>query len=255
MSNAEGYVLPKPGIPKTLGILNIIFGVILVLLGLCGIASLAAAPAMFQGLEKIGKDVQAKQEEQQKAKLKTYDDRIAAAKTDEEKAEIEKEKANDPASQIQMNPVDVSAAADTFKNPTIMIASYVGALTGLILHIILLTAGIGLIRLAAWGRSLSLWWAGLQIVQVLLVLYGNLVYVLPANQAMMAKQFEKMPRAAPGAPDPAQIMKISMAMQVPMTVGTAIGGMIYPVILLIMLNNAGARAACLAKKPTNIDDI
>ncbi len=30
-----GYVLPKPGIPKTLGILNVIFSIILILLGLC----------------------------------------------------------------------------------------------------------------------------------------------------------------------------------------------------------------------------
>ena len=31
MSNADGYVLPKPGVPKTLGILNVIFGVLVVL--------------------------------------------------------------------------------------------------------------------------------------------------------------------------------------------------------------------------------
>ena len=85
MANADGPVLPKPGVPKTLGILNIIFGVLLVLLGICMTGMLLMGPALLNVAEQSSKDVQAKIEAQQKASLKALDDQESAAKTEEEK--------------------------------------------------------------------------------------------------------------------------------------------------------------------------
>ena len=121
MANADGYVLPKPGIPKTLGILNVIFGVLLVLYGLCMVGGLVAAPAMLQIAEKTVKEAQAKVEAQQKAQLKALDDREKAAKTEEEKKAIQQEKADasSPTAPIAQ-PMDMSAATGVLKDPTIM---------------------------------------------------------------------------------------------------------------------------------------
>jgi hypothetical protein len=261
MSSAEGLVLPKPGVPKTLGILNVVFGILLVLLGLLAIVMTLVVPILFQGIETAVKQERAKEEAAEKAEQKSFDDRIAAAKTDAEKKAIEQEKLNAPPKVI-MNPVDFSMATDVFKDPKIMLVNNAGILSGLILHITLIIAGVGLIRLAPWGRTLSLWWAVFQIVQIIALLIGTIVYVLPANQANMEKQFAKMqanvnanPRTAGAADAGAQMSKIMNALAVPMAVAQSMTGMVYPIVLLIMLNGAGARAACLAKKSESIDDL
>jgi hypothetical protein len=261
MSTAEGLTLPKPGVPKTLGILNIIFGILLTLLGLFGLVVTLLLPVLFQGIEKVAKDERVKAEAAEKAQQKDFDDRIAAATTDEEKKAIEQEKANVPPRPM-MNPVDLSFATDVFKDRKIMFVNNAGILSGLIVHIMLLIAGVGLIRLAPWGRTLSLWFAVLQIAQIIALLIGTIIYVLPANQANMEKMFAKAEEqakkqggpGAAGAAGTAQMTKLMGAVAVPMAVAQSLTGMVYPVVLLIMLNGAGARAACLRKKPTNIED-
>ncbi len=44
-------------------------------------------------------------------------------------------------------------------------------------------------------------------------------------------------------------------MAVPLAVVQSLSGMIYPVIVLILLNTAGARAACVPKKPESLEDL
>ena len=91
MANVDGYTLPKPGIPKTLGILNVIFGVLMVLYGMCTVGIMIAAPALTGFADTTLKQAQAKAEEGQKARLKELDEREAAATTEEEKNAIEQE--------------------------------------------------------------------------------------------------------------------------------------------------------------------
>jgi hypothetical protein len=258
MANADGKVLPKPGIPKTLGILNVIFGVLLVLMGFCTIAGLAAAPVLFQGIEKVAKETQAKQQAQAKANEKAIDDQIAAAKTDEEKKALEQQKANLPP-QININPMDMSAATEVMADPTIKAVNFGGAISGLACHVLLLISGIGLIRLTPWGRTLGLWWGGLMIVQVLALLAATIFVVVPANKPHIDKQManlEAQVKAQGGGSAEAatlQMTKVMASLAVPMAIGQALAGMIYPVVLLILLQNPGARAACLAKKPESLD--
>ena len=263
MSTAEGYVLPKPGIPKTLGLLNVIFGVLLVLLGLFGLLMMLVMPILFEQVAKTAKENQAKQEAQDKAEQKVFDDRVAAAKTDDEKKAIEQARAATPP-KIRINPFDLSATTDALKDPTIRAVNIGGTITGLILHITLIVAGVGLIRLAPWGRSLSLWWAGLQIVQVIALLVAALVYVLPLTQEMNRKNIEKVEAqlkaqgggaASQVGASVNQMTKIMESLAVPITVASSSLGLIYPIIILIMLNQAAARAACLRQKLDGIEEI
>jgi hypothetical protein len=257
--STDGKVLPKPGIPKTLGILNVIFGVLLVLLGICGLGSLLAAPALFDVMEKTVKEQQSKVEEKGKADIKAIDDRLAEAKTDEEKKAIEAERSAAVAAQPKTVQVDLSAATDVFKDKTIMGVNYAGAITGLILHVVLLISGIGLIRLTPWGRSLGLAWAVLQILQVVLLLGATLVYVLPANKVNTDKQIAKLEAqvkaggAGPAEANALQMTKTMASMAAPLAVGQSLSGLIYPIILLILLSTKGARAACLPKRIDDID--
>jgi hypothetical protein len=255
MSTADGYVLPKPGVPKTLGVLNVIFGVLLVLVGFCQGAFVAGAGAILNVAEKVTKEAQTKVEANSKAQMKSYDDRIEAATTEEEKKAIEQEKARFSASQPKIVPMDFATIKESVDDPVVKSVNLGGIVTGLLLHIMLLIAGIGLIRLTSWGRAMSLWWAGLQIVQVLVLMVVTIIYALPAQQANNEKIFAKTDaniKAQGGAQAPgaaAQQMSKSMSLiAIPMVVAGSLTGIIYPIVLLIMLNTAGARAAILAKK-------
>lgn len=259
MATDGGKVLPKPGIPKTLGILNVIFGVLLVLFGICGLGGLLAAPALFDVIEKTAKEQKNNEEAKETANLKAIDDRLAAAKTDEEKKVIEDERTAAVAAKPRPVQVDLSAATDVFKNKTIMTVNYAGAITGLVLHVVLLISGIGLIRLTPWGRSLGLTWAWLQLLQVVVVLAATLLYVLPANMVNTEKQIAKLEiqakaeGAGPNEANALQLTKTMSSMAAPLAVGQSLSGLIYPIILLILLSNKGARAACLPKRIDDMD--
>lgn len=259
MAYADGPVIPKPGVPKTLGILNVIFGVLLVLLGLCSIGGMLVAPAMLDFAEKTTKNAQAKIDAEEKVKLKQLEEREAAAKTDAEKKTIEQEKANEIATKVQINTVDMSAATEVLHDPMVMGVSYANLGTGLILHVMLIVAGIGLIRLTPWGRSLSVTWAGLQIVQLIIMTALSLVLVLPITRVNQVKQIAKLEEAVKtkGANSPEAMTlpmtKMMASLAGPMIIGQAVAGMIYPVIILILLNQAGARAACMPKRADDLE--
>ena len=260
MSNTEGYVLPKPGVPKTLGILNIIFGVLGVLIGICTVGGLLLAPVIVEFGQRTIKEAQAKVETQEKSRLKEIDDRLAAAKTDEEKKAIEQEKAAAEANKVVINPVDMSVATAIMKDPTIMGVNYAQMLTSLGLSIAALVAGIGLVRLRAWGRSLALWEAGLRIAQLLAFIVINVVFVLPISQAANQKQIAQMEAAAkaPGAgqaeANALQLTKTMGGLALPLTIAQSLPWVIYPIILLVLLNGQGAKAACRPKKLASADD-
>jgi uncharacterized protein YbjQ (UPF0145 family) len=222
---------------------------------------LAAAGPMMQFAEKTVKETQSKVEAQQqaqlKAQMKVFDEREKAATTEEEKKAIQQERDAAVANQPVSVKVDMSAATDVLKDPTIMGFSYLQMVTGIILSVILLISGIGLIRLLPWGRSLAVAWAGLQIVQIVLLTGISLAYVQPIQAANQEKMLAKMEAdaKAPGAPPVmAESIKLNRAMSSSgataiMAVGTAVVGMIYPVIVLILLSRPGARAALQGPKP------
>jgi len=254
MASADGLTLPKPAIPKTLGILNVIFAVLLILLGLCvgGITLLAPA------IQQFGQRTMAQQKNQAEAQkasdLKVLDDRAKAATTDEEKATIAKERDAVAGRPLPVMP-DMQTGTEILKDPRVMGFTVAQIVTGLLLHILLLVSGIGLIRLTPWGRSLALWWAGLQIVQLLILGVVSFMVILPIQrvntEATLAKLREDL--AKPNVPPTAAMslqMAETMAKLAPViAVGSNLAGMTYPVICLILLSGAGARAACLRRPP------
>ena len=253
MSSAEGVVLPKPAIPKTLGILNVIFAVLLILFGLCiGVGALLT-PALTQFGQKQIEQVKVQAAAQKASDLKTLDDRAKAATTDEEKATIAKER--DEVEKRETPALhDLSQSTAILKDPRVMGFTVAQVLTGLILHVALLVAGIGLIRLTPWGRTLGLWWAGLQIAQILILGIVNFTVILPITQANNAAMMAELNKpAANGAPNPqaamAQVNELGNKLA-PVFLGLQVlAGVTYPIVCLVLLRTAGARAACVGSKP------
>jgi len=260
MATADGYVLPKPGVPKTLGILSVIFSVILILIGVCGLGGMLLAPALTQFADTAIKEGQRKVEADKKAQTTALDDREKVAKTDEEKASIKAER-DSLAAQPKVTMVDMKAMTGMLSDPTIMGFTYATYLSGLILHITLLVAGIGLIRLTPWGRTLGVYWAGLQIVQIVILSAVSFLYVQPKTQAAQVKMLAQAEadEKAGGAPNPGMAgVRMAQAMggmAGPLAIGQVVVGSIFPAIMLILLNGAGAKAACRAVKPQGPADL
>jgi hypothetical protein len=258
MSSAEGLVVPNPGIPRTLGILNIIFGTILALAGCCLASFTAGMPMLIQFGQEAQKKVQADLAEQRKAELKKLDDQIAAAKTDEEKKPIEAEKAAEIARADLATPPDMSAITDLYKNPTIMGFNLTFYGSGFLMNLLLLISGIGLVKLASWSRTMALGLATLQLARIILLTGVCLIVVQPESIKATNKMISNLEAQAQAqgkgkaAPiNPAQNLQAAKAMGMMgsfFIVGYALVASIYPIVTLILLNGSSAKAACQPRK-------
>jgi hypothetical protein len=254
MAYADGFVLPKPGIPKILGILNILFGVLGTLFGLGMIASMLLIPLFFSFAEKAAKEEHATEEAKHKAQLKEVDNRAATAKTDEEKKAIDKEKATLIANTPTSPELDLDTISGGMRNPTILAHTYIFSGIGILINILRIVSGVGLIGLFAWGRSMALWLAAMTIVVLGISAATEILVIQPIKTEMLTKTMDKMEAdlKTQGVPPNARAsMKSATTMMAAMGLAWAVGAFfffsIYPVTTLILLNTAGARAACLPK--------
>ena len=107
---------------------------------------------------------------------------------------------------------------------------------GLALSGALIAAGLGLLSLRGWGRTLSLAYAVLSILQTLSAALYSFVYVAPANE----EAFRQMP--APN-PQTAHMMQNMAQMTVFFMVLSVLIQLAYPVTVLIIMLLPSVRAA------------
>ncbi len=118
----------------------------------------------------------------------------------------------------------------------------------LALDVMLLTAGIGLLKLRPWARSLSLVYAVLSILLHIFTLIWSLGFVMPAMEEAILKAMALAPRGAPpGA---------AAAMRVILIVGLVIGQIfaIYPIVVLFILLSPSVRAAFRGESAAPLPD-
>src|SRR5947209_3899171 len=86
---APKVVIPNPRVPRTFGILNIVFSSLLLLCVLCnGAYFVMMIPAFSKAMDDMQKKAQEQQDNEKKAILSTLADEEKAARTDQEKVEI-----------------------------------------------------------------------------------------------------------------------------------------------------------------------
>ena len=260
MSAADGIIMPKPQVPKTLGILNIIFGVLLILFGSCIIGSQLVAPMFKSVIEKAASQQADIAKTNYEAQLKSLDEAEEAATNDEDKATFQAQRdalvASGPVAPIQP---DLSSL-DQFKNPTIRTATLLNMGSGIVMNIALIVVGIGLVRLREWGRSFGVILAGVQLVRLVVILVGTLVVVMPVQRAETDKLIAKLEadlkagNAPPTAASTLQTTKVMLPLTPILTVGGWLVSSIYPILSIWLLSTAGARAACRPTTPEGLDD-
>ncbi len=241
---------PKTSIPKTIGILNILFGSLLLLCGICWSLNLMMQSAMGPMMAMQQQQVQQALEAERQRKLQELQELENAAQDEKEKATL-KAKQNALKAQPQPKMPDMTKFTQDVAFQGYAIADVV---TGLVLNILMVVSGIGLVGLKEWGRRTAIWVAALKIVR-LVALYGFFALaVVPVMvkqfTSMFQEMFEEMAKAAPPGqriPGPAEMGQMGTVMGVMMTafaIGMIIFGAIYPVIVLILLSRPRVKAAC-----------
>jgi hypothetical protein len=252
----DRVVVPNYRIPKLLGILNIVFASGLLLCGLCSALYFALLPAFVAGMDQIQKNVEVKAKESRAAELRDLEEREKSAPNAQEKAEIEAQRKAvlDRPQPVMPKTMDLKAMG--LGDSRVITFYTVDILSGLIMNLLLLSAGIGLVLRKSWGISLGVWTAGLKIVR-LVALYGYFCLAIApilaegmtkvAVEAIVQQQ-QAAGRPMPGGPPVEILQKTYMIMSTLYAVGLIVFGSIYPAVSLWLLTRPGARAACSGAK-------
>lgn len=244
--DAPPPVQPNAYAAKTIGILNIVFGSLLLLCGICAGLNQGMQAAMGPVMAAQQQQVQKAADTARQVELRQLKEREKASTDAKEKATLqEKQKALEAQPVPQMP--DVSKIA---RNPLYLRYMLCDVATGIFLNILMVISGIGLLNLKEWGRRTALWVAGLKIIR-LLALYGYFAMVVGP---FLAQQFrdimEEVAKSAPQgqpAPGAAELVQFSKFMEIMLTayaIAMIVLGVIYPLVVWFVLNRVSVKAAC-----------
>lgn len=243
-----GYVLPTPQRAKLVGTLNIVFASLVLVYIVFQIAMLFFAPAIVQMSGDMVKQAQVKADQQRKDQLEELRQQAAAAKTAEEKSQIEvRLHALEKSPQVTMP--DMSKVTDMMKAPAFQAYVWSDLISGLVLNVAMLISGIGLLRLKEWGRMMALWIFGLKIVRLCALTLLTIIIIIPITSRMASEMMAGMAQSGAGAPPTAMfgdLARLQAALGSVQAVLGAAFGSIWPIVGIVLLTRRGTRAACQA---------
>jgi hypothetical protein len=231
--------IAAPGLVKTLGWLNVAFGGLLML---CVSGFDAYLLLLPYGKEKLGdmqKAAHTQRRERRDAELRALREQEAKAETPEDKARIRAE-----AIVLESTPLDDAPPpmADLsflgLNEPRVKLHYAIDGITALVMNMFMVIAGIGLIRLRAWGRRLALWVAAIKILRLVLIGASMILVVQPVTNAKMLQADEPGAKPVPDGASNSLRWVSALTTLIYLSVGAA-----YPIILLVLLSQPGARAA------------
>lgn len=226
--------------PKVFGTLNIIFGLGLMACNLCyGFYGLI--PAFMNTITDLPRREAIEQREEARQELEQLKADERRVKDEEQKAEIARKRKPLEARLAAPPPPTVEHSA--WKEPRYFIHFAADFITGELLNVLMLIAGIGLVRLARWGRTLAIWVAWFKIARLALLGLSMGLLVAP----IVARGTAEM-EAAAEAPGPKPAPNPEVAWWLGATaagwgIGLFLGGSIYPAVLIAMLGRPRVRAA------------
>jgi len=256
-SGAAGSYMPptvaNTTIPKTIGILNIVFGAILCLCGMVAAVQSLAWLALAPSLDQFMQEAQTTLQDQTAESEQEVQDLILqeeAAENEDERAVLkaEREAAERELDQRKSAPQAFPGMVNPFamaRDPRLLVFGIVNESAGLILNVLLVISGVGLIKLKEWGRKLSLWAAGLKLGRLVVVAVYQVVVIAPLMAGQMKGMMDAMAQqAGPGAPPMGGFAAMMAGMQSAAAVAGFIFASIYPIVVLVCLTRQSARAAC-----------
>ncbi len=243
------YVVPTPSTVRTLGILNIVFGVILLSYG-----SLSMIGAIFNTFARepynnVLQAVEIKSEIDYNEKLEKLRELEADAEFDsvrtlysEQIARLEN-RGPQPNFMAEMSTMG-------FNMDEVLWWSWLDATTTVFVNLLMIFSGFGLLQFAEWGRKLGVQVAIAKISRLALVYGYWVIGVVPVMSRTVAESLERS-MGPPGAGGPPfDMTSMYLIMYTVMGIGAALVGSIYPGLAWFFLSKPGVRAACIAEKAT-----
>jgi hypothetical protein len=251
---AGQWVVPNPQIPRSFGLMNIIFGAIMLLVAIGFALSYVYAPILQKQFQIPIKQQQERQKAERAEKIADLKKQEAAAKTEEEKKTLADERA---ALEAKFEP-DLSAFEElqnlnAFSDPRLAVYYVLEIATAIILNVIMIVAGAGLLGLAEWARRLSIRVSQLKMLRWLAMVVATMVLILPISLEKTQKAMSAMEAQikAQGAAAPpislTAVMRWSMMFGAVVMVFTAIVACVYPALEWWYLSRPPARAACMSQ--------
>jgi len=254
--SAGSYMSPRvanTSIPRTIGILNVVFGALLSLCGLFAFGQAALMFAMGPSLNRMMTEVRTTfetQSDESEQKIQELLELEEAAESEEDRASL---KAEREAAEVELD--QLKAIPEAFpgmvnpmtmiSDPRIAVFGIVNEGTGLILNVLLVISGVGLIGFKEWARKLSLGVVGFKLVRLVVVTTYQILVIAPLMAAQMKGMMDAMAQqAGPGAPPMRGFGAMMTGMQSAGAVFWLIGGSIYPIIVLVCLTRERVKAAC-----------
>lgn len=238
-------LLPDRQTPRTIGILNIVFGIVLLLgcnfcMGAYTGGVIAAMPAIQSAID-IDRGEKLSRIDQLEAEAKAAgDDEIKRQNLIDEQDQIKAEIASVP---------DISRLSEMFTEPMSLVYLVADQALGIPLNIMLIISGVGLVRMRAWGRSLALWTFVLKIVRLIpQELYFSFV-VAPLWSRSMARLAASTMQPAEAAKAESGVFAGYLATYIGMGIAVLILGVIYPAIGWWLLKKKAVRGAFELPQP------
>ncbi len=246
------WVVPNPQTPKTFGILNIVFGVLLFLWGLGSLVITVYSSSFTQSIF-ANVDVQMQnQKAEREAKIKEIEKEEAAAKTAEEKAELKSRR-----DQLEKVPnFDMKAMQDLniMSDRRVVIYTYIETVVGMVLNTLMIISGIGLLLLSEWARKLALGVAWIKLLRLVIMLVVTFALIVPITTQRQQKFFESMNSqmaaqsgGGRGGIPVTPLLQMGAIVSAVLTVFFALFAAVYPVLELWFLTRDRTLAAFLAK--------
>lgn len=251
---AQLSVEPNRGIPGALGVLNIIFGLVLLLSGLCcglSVFSLAAFSGMANQAQ-FQAQIEEAWKQQQERNLARMQQQLDAAADPARKQEIERQMQK--MREMQAPKIDV-AAIYGIKDPKVVAFWTIDAVSGIVINLLMVIAGIGLVARSEWGRKMSIAVAIIKLLR-LAGLYGYAAMaVLPTMVRDSAKALHDLAASAPQndaqpLPPLAEMAQQMGSVGLVVLVVFALLAAIYPALLLFLLTRPSVRVAMRGREPT-----
>lgn len=222
---------------KVLGILSIVLS----LLCLSGSAlNLLVMVTMGDQQERM-EQVQEKREREHQEKIAALEEALEQEDDPQERERLEQEIAGLKRMQSTLDQFS------WMHSPVIKLYSSISTLVGLSSSLMMLIGGVGLILLSGWGRWLSLIAAILKVLDGVGGMIFQIVYLIPKIQAQMEQSMEVMP-APSGTMQSDAFGDIFGSVMIVFLIGFTLLVILYPVILLILLNLKDVRQYFTVKK-------
>lgn len=261
---------PRPGLFRTIGVLNLIFGGGLLLYGTGCLNVVAPFLVRNNPLRLDRAYAEEVVDLMRRQMIEDLRAREQSAPDGAEKARVGKVRLDlESASPRLDRQVDFRRVNGDL--PWLARYLWADVLTGPVLNLLMIVAGAGLVPRKRWGRKLAVWVAAMKVLR-LIGLSAFLAFVVVPHMTRTAAEFartevgEAMLRAAmdpsgnrqgalalPSSRlSPAEFVQVLSAFGTSYAILTLAFGVIYPVVVLVVLNRADVRAAAREADPPRL---